>query len=129
MRRTMQNVNCIYKIEVTSVPVLLHILASLCNNLNSFNPFPHTTNLQQTTLNIFCQKIEKLYNWMDNLWLKVENIVAKGEMSSFVTMFLTRAVGGQRARLYNAYLLKHYFRILTLSTIKSYNTLYVKATE
>ena len=27
--------------------------------------------------NIFCQKIENLYNWMDNLWLKVENIVAK----------------------------------------------------
>ena len=67
--------------------------------------------LQQTTLNVFCQKIEtydkkskhcgkrrnytlcaissfvtmfsksqieNLYNWMDNLWLKVENIVAKG---------------------------------------------------
>ena len=42
--------------------------------------FPHTTILQQTTLNIFCQKIENLYNWMDNLWLKVENIVAKGEI-------------------------------------------------
>ena len=44
-----------------------------------FNPFPHTTILQQMTLNIFCQKVEKLYNWMDNLWLKVENIVSKGE--------------------------------------------------
>ena len=31
------------------------------------NPFPHTTILQQTTLNIFCQKIENLYNWMDNI--------------------------------------------------------------
>ena len=27
-----------------------------------FNPFPHMTILQQTTLNIFCQKIENLYN-------------------------------------------------------------------
>ena len=26
------------------------------------NPFSHTTILQQTTLNIFCQKIENLYN-------------------------------------------------------------------
>ena len=39
------------------------------------NPFPHTTILQQTTLNIVCQKIENLYNWMDNkkwktLWQK-----------------------------------------------------------
>ena len=52
-----------------------------------FNPFPHTTILQQTTLNIFCQKIENLFNWMDNLWLKAENIVAKGEIERFVTMF------------------------------------------
>ena len=28
----------------------------------TFNPFPHTTILQQTTLNIFCEKIENLYN-------------------------------------------------------------------
>ena len=44
------------------------------------NTFPHTTILQQTTLNIVCQIIENLYNWMDNLWLKVENIVAKEEI-------------------------------------------------
>ena len=31
------------------------------------NPFPHTAILQQTTLNVFCQKMENLYNWMDNL--------------------------------------------------------------
>ena len=42
---------------------------------------PHTTILQQTTFNIFCQKMENLYNWMDNQWLKVENIVAKGEIA------------------------------------------------
>ena len=52
------------------------------------NPFPHTTILQQTTLNIFCQKIENLYNWMDNLWLKVENIVSKGEIARFVQFLL-----------------------------------------
>ena len=59
----------------------------------NFNPYPHTTILQQTTLNLFCQKVENLYNWMDNLWQRVENIVAKRRnctfcaISSFVTMF------------------------------------------
>ena len=47
-------------------------------NRFELNLFPHTTILQQTTLNIFCKKIENLYNWMDNL--KVENIVAKEEV-------------------------------------------------
>ena len=47
------------------------------------NPFPHTTFLQQTTLNIFCQKKETLCNWMDNLWLRLENIVAKEEIARF----------------------------------------------
>ena len=57
------------------------------------NPFPHATLLQQTTFNIFCQKIENLCNWMDNPWLKVENIVTKKRncsfwaISSFNTMF------------------------------------------
>ena len=50
---------------------------------DAFNPFPHTKNLQQRTLNIFCQIMENLYNWMDNLWLKVENIVTKGEIARF----------------------------------------------
>ena len=46
------------------------------------NPFPDTTILQQTTLDIFCQQIENLYNWMDiNLRQIVENIVAKGEIA------------------------------------------------
>ena len=52
------------------------------------NPFPHPTNMQQTTLNIFCQNIENLFNWMDNLRLKVENIVAKGEIARFVQFLL-----------------------------------------
>ena len=33
-------------------------------------------------------KIENLYNWMDNLWLKVENIVAKGEIARFEQFIL-----------------------------------------
>ena len=55
---------------------------------NPFNPFSHTINLQQKTLNIFCQRIEDLYNCMDNLWLKVENIVAKGEIARFEKFLL-----------------------------------------
>ena len=47
-------------------------------------PFHHTTILQQTTLNIFCQKIENLYNWMIILWLKV----AKGEIACFEQFLL-----------------------------------------
>ena len=50
--------------------------------------FPHTTILQQKTLNIFCQKMENLYNWMDILWLKVENIVAKGKIARFEQFLL-----------------------------------------
>ena len=56
------------------------------------NPFPHTTILKQTTLNIFCQKMKNLYNWMDNLWLKVDTLWQKvcsfWAISSFVAMFL-----------------------------------------
>ena len=52
------------------------------------DPFPNTTILQQTTFNIFCQKIENLYNWIDNLWLKQENIVAKGEIACFEQFLL-----------------------------------------
>ena len=71
------------------------------------NPFPHKAILQQTTLNVFCQNIENLHNWMDNLWLKVENIVAKGEIACFVQFLLLplcfhKAVccRGVRKRLY-----------------------------
>ena len=54
----------------------------LCKTVYGLSPFPHTTILQQTTLmNIFCNKIENFYNWMDNLWLKGENIVSKGEIA------------------------------------------------
>ena len=69
-----------------------YLLQSCCM-WEEVNPFLHTTILQQTTWNIFCPKIENLYNWMDNWWLKVGNIVAKGEIARFeqflllVTMF------------------------------------------
>ena len=53
----------------------------------TFNLFPHTTILQQTTLNVFCQNIENLHNWMNNLWRKVENIVAKGEIAPILSNF------------------------------------------
>ena len=55
----------------------LFCLSSVCQSIH-VNPFPHTTILQQTTLNVFCQNIKNLHKWMDNLWQKVENIVAKG---------------------------------------------------
>ena len=74
---------------------------------NMFNPFPHTTIQQQTPLNIFCWNIENLYNWMDNLWLKVENIVSKGEIARFeqfpfLSLCFQKAVccRGVRKRLY-----------------------------
>ena len=52
------------------------------------NHSPHMTILLPTTLNIFCPIIENLYNWMDNLWLKVINIVAKGEIDRFEQFLL-----------------------------------------
>ena len=64
------------------------LLQRRINGREGINPFPHTTILQQTTLNIFCQNIKNLYNWMDNLWLKVENIVSKGEIARFEQFLL-----------------------------------------
>ena len=55
----------------------------------------------------FFQKIENLFNWMDNLCLKVENIVAKGEIACFeqfllLSLCFQKAVccRGVRKRLY-----------------------------
>ena len=45
------------------------------------NPFPHTTNLQQTTLKTYLQKPEKQPKKISQLLNKVENIVAKGEIA------------------------------------------------
>ena len=46
------------------------------------------TTYDNSAANIFCQKNENLYNWMDNLWHKVENIVAKGEIARFEQFLL-----------------------------------------
>ena len=77
-----------------------------------FNPFYIQQNiLQQMYSNIFCQKIENLYNWMDNLWLKVENIVANREIARFEQfLFFLKAVSrrGVRKRLYYEEKVKSY---------------------
>ena len=62
----------------------------------AITPFPHTAIMQQTTSKIFCQNIEYLYNWMDNLWLKMENIVSKGEIARF-EQFLVLSLCFQKA--------------------------------
>ena len=40
--------------------------------------------------------MENLYDWMDNLWLKVENIVAKGEIAR-LEQFLLLSLCFQKA--------------------------------
>ena len=73
--------------DVSKNTFILYILYIL-----QINPFPHTTIMQQTTLNVFCQNIENLHTWMDNLWQKVEEHCGKRRnctfcaISSFVTM-------------------------------------------
>ena len=56
------------------------------------SPFPHATSLQQTTLNIFCQKLENLYNWMDNLWLKVKTLWLKEKLLVLSNFFFCHYV-------------------------------------
>ena len=93
---------------------IFHIFASTFSKLSAVdllyvrkvkvNPFPHTTILQQTTLNIFCQKMENLFELNG---LKVENIVAKGEIAHFeqfllLSLCFQKAIccRGVRKRLY-----------------------------
>ena len=52
------------------------------------NPFPHTTNLQQTTLKTLCQKPEKSLYIKVYLLTKYENIVAKVEIAHFEQLLL-----------------------------------------
>ena len=49
--------------------------------------FPSYDNFSADDLRIICQKIENLYNWMANLWLKVENIVAKEKIARLEHFF------------------------------------------
>ena len=77
-----QNVLQLSSAVASNVKTLLRLPATVSKNViacliliknkqqimgSILNPFPHTTILQQTTLNIFCQKLENLYNYMDNL--------------------------------------------------------------
>ena len=81
----------LFQISLSTVDFLYVFLNSHFINkimLDHLTLFPHTTFLQQTTLNIFCRNIVNLCNWMDNLWLKVENIEAKGEIARFVQFLL-----------------------------------------
>ena len=77
---------------MTSWPTGGHLKGLLGSNnqfiMTSYNPLPHTTILQQMTFNIISQKKENLYNWMNKLWLKVENIVTKGEIARFEQLLL-----------------------------------------
>ena len=60
--------------------------------LITVNPFPHTIILQQTTLNIFCQNIENLYNWMDNLWQIVGTLWQKEKLHVLCYFFFCHYV-------------------------------------
>ena len=51
-------------------------------------PFPAYDNSAADDFEHILQKIENLYNWMNNLWLKLENIVAKGAIASFEQFLL-----------------------------------------
>ena len=62
----MQN-GCNYILPQGVVTTVLHEAIDTVTRLtvdvpNMFNPFPHITIMQQTTLNLFCQNIENLYN-------------------------------------------------------------------
>ena len=46
-------------------------------DLSKINPFPHTTNLQQTTLKMSWQKFEKFQRMRVELLNRVENNVVK----------------------------------------------------
>ena len=56
------------------------------NPLYRFNPFPHKTNLQQTTLNTSYQKHKQISIYMKVD--KVDNHVAKGEIACFEQFLL-----------------------------------------
>ena len=54
----------------------------------SFKPFPLYYESAADDFEFCCQKIENLLRWMDDLWLKVENIVEKGEIYRFEQFLL-----------------------------------------
>ena len=73
---------------------------SLPFNRLLLNPCPHTTHLQQTTLEALSKKYET-FLWMKVKLLKmVENIVAKGEIAHYVVFKTRRLQRHQKASVY-----------------------------
>ena len=52
----------VLKVEKDNPEQILVKYDFAATNFICINPFPYTPNLQQTTLNIFCQIMEHLYN-------------------------------------------------------------------
>ena len=73
--------------------ISMYIYFNLLEASSHVNTFSLTTILQQMTFNMFCQKIENLYNWMDKSLTKSGKHCGKGRnclfwaISYFVTMF------------------------------------------
>ena len=93
-RDRIKNYKCVWKVHMCCLPICLLTLSLIRNS--AADDFKH-----------ILSKIENLYNWMDNLWLKVENIVAKGEIARFeqfllLSLCFQKAVccRGVRKRLY-----------------------------
>ena len=57
----------LYPVAIDSFTDVVYVGKGQEYRMTLITPFPHTTVLQQTTLNIFSQKIEYLYNYIDNL--------------------------------------------------------------
>ena len=72
-----------------SVKIISNVRSADCRYCfrlsDNVNPFPHTTNLQQTILNIFCQEIENLYKSGKHCGKRKKCLF--WAISSFVTMF------------------------------------------
>ena len=72
-------------------------------------PFPsYEISAADDFKHILSKNQNNLYNWMDNLWLKEENIVVKGEIARFeqfllLSLYFQKAVccRGVRKRLYD----------------------------
>ena len=72
------------------------------------NPFPHTANLQQTTLRMSTKNMENLYNCRYNYWKKLKTLCQKEKLivwaiSPFVTMFWKVVCWWERVNQGNLY--------------------------
>ena len=82
--------------------------------LRAVNPFPHLTILQQTTLNIFCQKIENLIEWITNEY-KWKTLWQKEKWFLLSNFFFCHYVWPQFFQLYLFLPLSRCFILLVLS--------------